>query len=801
MKSTKRIPAFIVITSFIVSLIALSFTFFVNKNSVNAENYQEVTSVSVIDWASNEQKLYLDMPKSVDHGFGTTYEKLAELEKLVTLNGDPLNETNFVLTTGGQPYRLYIGSSTDTFKVGDKIVIPEKVVLEGNDVDPLMFKYTFTIEYNGEKFLVSSESENVAYYEVDSVMIHPHSTTNTQLFMLMSTIEGNDCPTGYTNWTSPDGATKKLAEQVTINGEQMSSVNGAVIQGMDIKNAFCFTGYYLIEGSSIVIPEGTEFKNGDIRLVFARTFTITWNGEKYEVSRSNREINFPEYEMDEDLLSDFTNSSVMRLGGQSYVEAAINNDDGISWNTNYSGGIIGRFVDESSAPSGSLKGGYELSWETTPGLFYASVMFKFRDDVTFNPDDELVFKIYFSETIDPSFTLWITSSLNPRVWEAETMVSGLSLKMGDWNEIRTQASDYMDENGNVAPIAFTLNYGSVYRGQDEIKGGKLVFDTAKFVEAKKVLAEDYTISDISDVVPIEDGITFVGDSDKEFDWSKESNLVFARTDKTLDGVNAKLTVNDVNRFSFYFMVNGNSSSYQNGGIYFWFTTSSIKIGTASRIYVDEELPSSIKSNEAFTIQIKTIPYYVDGLKSGYYAELLVNNEKIGEGSYISSANCNFGSWFGLFFHDYSDNVSLKVEPINKSKESPVTITLSTNLNLTSIKVNDSLGTKVKVVGKFYDSKDITYEIVSGKDYATIDEDGYITGLKDGVVTLRASVTNSFGTFYSNEVSVTVGNPTEEQKESNNETTKKGCKSTLISGNLILLFLGTAVLFIKKKKEC
>ncbi|MBO6263976.1 MAG: hypothetical protein J6N93_06905 [Clostridia bacterium] len=764
--------------------------------SVRAEetDYQIVKDLSVVVFASDENKLYIDMPYTYDHGCDGLYTVADELLDVVKLNDKTFREAGATISAGGQKYRLYIGYKS-ALSAGDKIVIPENSTWDSAEGKGIKFGCTFTITWNGSAYSVAATAENVDKYEVDSIIIHPHSTSNSQLYMLMTTVEGNDCITGYNSWVNPDAATEKLKEQIIFNGKKMSEVKGAAIQGMDIANALCMTGYYLPEDGTIVIPEGTVFNNGKSELTFARTFTITWDGEAYIVERSSREFVFPEYEMSENMLSDFTAKSVLRLGGQSYQDAAVNNP-GDSWGTNYVGAFTGRFVTEEEAPQGSLNGGYEISWEDTPGLFYTSVMFSFRDDIEYGIDDELVFNIYFSDTIDPAFTLWVTSSLNPRVWEAETMVSGLTITMGGWNEIHVSVADYVDEKGKIAPIAFTLAYGTVYTGAQMIAGGKVVFDKAEFRQVEKVLEEEYSVSDVSEIVPIGDGKTFSGDTDKEFDWAKESNISFARTDKTVDGIKAKLAVNDIERFSFYFMLNGVSTAYQDGGIYFWFASTGIRAGTAQRIFIDAPLPEELASNEYFTVEMRTIPYYIDGMKSGYYLALTVNGEEIGEGRYVSSATCNFGSWFGLFFHDFTDNVEVKVLPVNKAETSPVTLTLGTSLNATTLKVGESLGTRVKQSGKFYGESKVGYEVVSGKEYASIDEDGYINGIADGVVKVRAYITNAFGTFYSNEQEVTVGNPSVKPETPSGN---KGCGSSAGAASALSLILLGAVVAIKRKK--
>ena len=99
-------------------------------------------------------------------------------------------------------------------------------------------------------------SAALAHFEVDSVEIHPHSNTNTMMYMMMSTMDGQMALTGYESWLAPDDATNALKAQMTINGKSLAEVEGAFVQYMDIANAFCVGGYYIPDGGSLVIPEG-----------------------------------------------------------------------------------------------------------------------------------------------------------------------------------------------------------------------------------------------------------------------------------------------------------------------------------------------------------------------------------------------------------------------------------------------------------------------------------------------------------------------------------------------------------------
>lgn len=639
----------------------------------------------------------------------------------------------------------------------------------------------------------AATTENIKEYTVGAVSVH-HLSTNGKVYAMFVDEEGNDCDLGYNRWVPVDEYTEKFEEYLTINGKKMSEIGDAFIQGMDLSNALFFGGFYLPDGGSIVIPKGAVFQNASVKLVFDRTYKIIWDEDngQYTVEAEKKEITFPDYPMEKGMLSDFTKSSVARLAGQNYIDAV---PDKEGWNTNYHSYFTGGFSTKEEAPEGSTNGGYKFAWNTVTGLLYPSIMFSFRNDVPFASDDEMVFRIYFSETVDKSFNFWITSSTNPRVWEAENMVSGVTLTMGGWNEIRVPVGDYLGRDGKIAPIAFTLAYNQSFGPNEDVPGGYIFFDTVKLRESVKVVDENYKIYDISEIIPLSGEKTYSGELDSysdTFDYNKDCNIAFARTDKTFTGMKVKVKVSDLSRFSFYFVLNGPNKYFIDGGVFFWFNNDSVLIGTATKTYVREPLPESIRANEEFTVEMTCAPYYVDGIKAGNYVALKVGGTEIGKGCFVSNASCNFGSWTGLYLHNTVKGVNVTVAPVTQAAEPAISLALSTSLNATSIAVGESLGTKVKVTGKLYKADDIKYVIVSGGEYAEIDKDGYITGKADGKVIVKAVATNDFGTFSSNEIEITVGK--------GEAPKKKGCSSSVESGIFAILGLaGLAAIMIKKRK--
>ena len=660
---------------------------------------------------------------------------------------------------------------------------------------------------------VKASAEEKPYFEVDSVEIHHLGQSNNQFYMLMSTEDGKPALTGYNVWANPDDATNALKSQMKIGDKTLADFSGCVVQYMDIANAFCVMGFKPLQaGESVVIPEGTTFDNGLTSLKFVRTFTITWDGSLYTVTRSDKTVVVPDYEMPEGMLSDFTKNSVARLAGASYHEA-LTKGSPATWVTDYqSDKISGTFVSETDAPEGSTKGAYKMSWVETETLYYPSIMFNFIQNVDFSAEDDLVIRMYLSEEMNTGFDLWVTSSTTVNVWDPQTRFSGATLATGKWIELRLSAADYLSEDGSkIAPINFTFFYKN--SGLEVIPAAEIYFDTAKFEAVQKVIADDYKTEDVSEIVAIGSGKSFTGEGDggEEFDLETETNVKFVRTDASVNAVKMKLTINDLSSFQIYFVLNGNGVYFNNGGVYFWMSEKGFNMGYAGKNFEIAALPESVTAGTAFELELRTIPYYVNGLKAGYYAQAFINGNEIAKGEYVAAANCAFGSYFGFYMHNTTSAVTVKVEPVKQSEKTPVTVTLKTQMNKKQIDVDDSVKLEGKVVGNYLGQSKISYEIVQGADCGNIDEDGYLNGTKNGEVKVVAKVTNVFGTFASDEMTIKVGEGSSEPSGGNpgssdgNQTSggkSKGCSGAI--GGLSAAGLSAAavlaVVLLKKKEE-
>ena len=426
---------------------------------------------------------------------------------------------------------------------------------------------------------------------------------------------------------------------------------------------------------------------------------------------------------------------------------------------------------------------------------------------SYDPSNDIVIRLFISEDTDKRFELMITSALNPKPWECETTVAGTTLAYG-WNEIHLAAADYRnDSTGAIAPIAFTFGYSGSYPLDSVLPAGEFYFDTAKFVEVKKELVEDYNSIDISVAVPLGDGKTFVGEyvgnaMEEAFDFTKETNVCFIRTDKVFNEITMNVTINDIEHAALYFVINGTDMYYQTGGIYYWLSPIGVNVGYYGKNTEVVPYPESVTSGQQFKLTIAAIPFLVNGIRAGYMAELSINDQKLVTDFYVFSSTCYFGRYFGMYMHDSSSDININISPVEKATETPINVKLSTMLNATSVSVGDSLKLSNKVTGKFYGEKAVTYEIVEGDAFASIDAEGYLTGIANGEVKVRAVAENVFGKFYSDALTIKVGEDGAAGGDTN-QGTNSGCFGMVESDLGIILSVAVvlaAIVVIKNVKK-
>ena len=381
-----------------------------------------------------------------------------------------------------------------------------------------------------------------------------------------------------------------------------------------------------------------------------------------------------------------------------------------------------------------------------------------------------------------------------------------SVKFGYGNTAKTlklKAAPLMDGDGYISEIVIKRTHS----GTD--KTVQLAFDYVEFClvgsEPEPVVAGEYIEKDISEVMPIGAGKEF-----KLVSYEKELNNAFVSASlkaAAYDKLNFVLTPTYEGKFSAYVLMKAASDKgvHENGGIFFWFTNSSISVGAVSEGSTNmEEVPvselpkGSFESGKATKITIASIPYYINGVQEGYYCAVYVGESETAVVEiYLENAAIVAGVYTNVCTQDVGNDFTVKLA---STRENPVSAEEMMNVKLatTSGKTEFKTPRAGLTLSHFEVAGETLGDIVIEGD-ATYDKDTkFLTFTKKGTVKVYYTVKNAFGEFKSNELSLTY--VTEKPSDSGSSKGCKGCGGSVESLSALFVLAAAAVVVIAKKKK-
>ena len=316
-------------------------------------------------------------------------------------------------------------------------------------------------------------------------------------------------------------------------------------------------------------------------------------------------------------------------------------------------------------------------------------------------------------------------------------------------------------------------------------------------EPKPVISEEFTTKDIADVMPVGAGSTFnVATSEATLNKTIINAAVKAAA---FDKLNLKITPNSEGKFSTYVLMKAPTAAatYEDGGIFFWISDDNVVIGNKdnSESVVKAEFPANaFVSGRATKISIAAIPYYIEGTQAGYYCALYVEDattplveiylgiEDVTTGVYTNICTQDLGGNYSVTYGSASDTPKSASEVMN--------VKVATKSGSTTFK-----NPRAALDLTYFEVEGATVSdlVISGN--ATFDkETGFLTFGKKGTVKVKYTVTNTFGTFESNELTLTYD-------DGKTETKKSGCGSSVAGAGMIgFAALGMAAIAIKKRRK-
>lgn len=316
-------------------------------------------------------------------------------------------------------------------------------------------------------------------------------------------------------------------------------------------------------------------------------------------------------------------------------------------------------------------------------------------------------------------------------------------------------------------------------------------------EPKPVISEEFTTKDIADVMPVGAGVAFNVTASTE--TLNKSIINAAVKAAAFDKLNLKITPNSEGKFSTYVLMKAPTAAatHEDGGIFFWISDDNVVIGNKdnSESVVKAEFPANaFVSGRATKISIAAIPYYIEGTQAGYYCALYVEDatDPLVE-IYLGIEDLTTGVYTNICTQDLGGNYSVaygSASDTPKSASEVMNVKIATKSGNTTFK-----NPRAALDLTYFEVEGATVSdlVISGN--ATFDkETGFLTFGKKGTVKVKYTVTNAFGTFESNELTLTYD-------DGKTETKKGGCGSSVAGVGMIgFAALGMAAIAIKKRRK-
>ena len=331
--------------------------------------------------------------------------------------------------------------------------------------------------------------------------------------------------------------------------------------------------------------------------------------------------------------------------------------------------------------------------------------------------------------------------------------------------------------------------------------GQIFADYVEFClvgsEPQPSVSEEVTVKDIAEVMPVGNGTTF---SVTATEATLNKTVVNAAVKATaFDKLNLKITPNASGKFSTYVLMKAPSatSTYEDGGIFFWISNDNVVIGNKDNTesLLAAEFPANaFASGRATKISIAAVPYYLDGVNAGYYSALYIeDSETPALEIYLDLESCTTGVYTNILSQDLGDDYTVTYA---SASETPKSASELMNVKVETKSGNTTFKTPRAALDLSYfevDGATVSDLVITGN--ATFDkETGFLTFTKKGTVKVKYTVTNAFGTFESNELTVTYD-------DGKTETKKSGCGGSVAGAGMVsFAALGLAAIAIKKRRK-
>ena len=367
-----------------------------------------------------------------------------------------------------------------------------------------------------------------------------------------------------------------------------------------------------------------------------------------------------------------------------------------------------------------------------------------------------------------------------------------------------------DENGIISHI-YVLYHGNTLDTENQTiglrNGSQIWVNKIQFLVESEVetptLAKEYNQSDVSDIFPVGESVRLENKAmEKSGDILSNASL----DNKIVGELSFTVNMGSDDNVAFLFQAKGRKqvNEYLDGGILFYVSESKIEISARvdGAVTKATSVAPVIDFNGEQVITLKCIPYYLNGVESGMYCAVLVGEETL-LGEYIAFDYLNLGDVLHLCYEAKNENFAItigaaKTENIMSAQD-------LMNVKIQAEEIRYSLDrTDLPLSLSWYDTgADVVSEISCESETAAVNQEvRRIVFTKNGEAKVKFSITNAFGTFESNELSLTCDAVVilPQIVETTPEASSDGCAGEVQILPIAVCIILAAGLLIKRKKS-
>ncbi len=383
-----------------------------------------------------------------------------------------------------------------------------------------------------------------------------------------------------------------------------------------------------------------------------------------------------------------------------------------------------------------------------------------------------------------------------------------------------------DENGYIEYL-YIMYYGNILDDGEDVIGcyisgansscTQLWLNEVNFYVQEDVKvpvqSEVYIEKDVSEILPVGDGTTFHVESKEE----NATSIVAAAKTAAYDSLTLTVLPTYAGNFSTAILTHAlkGTDKLEDSGIFFSLNNNGIHIGAikgttrTDKIVEGNFFPTGV----ATKVTLNTIPGYLEGVLDGFFLSVYVgDSEEAVIELYVALADANIGSYTNVIAQDLGEDFSIELASANE-----VATPATDVMNVTIQPKNGGTEFKRERVSLVLDYFKVEGDVVSDLKIvgnATFNaETNFLEFTAPGTVTVSYTVTNAFGTFTSNELTLTYAPETEEPDNStdDNQTSEEenegffgkiigGCFGGIGSVGVLAPLALAGVALIRRKKN-